>query len=130
MTDEQIIKALECCNRPTNEGRCKECPYYKIDGRCTSILLDKTIDLINLQKARIKELEERISYLEESIDCSRKEYNRLLQKLQQAKSEALKKFAERLKNDTFLGKEKKSVEHTLWIYEIDNLVKAMTEADE
>lgn len=63
-------------------------------------------------------MKERISYLEESIDCSRKEYNRSLQKMQQLKSEAIKEFAEQLK-----GKKEP------WLYirleEIDDLVKEM-----
>ena len=46
------------------------------------------------------------------------------------KSEAIKEFAERLKNGTFLGKEKKSVEHAIWIYEIDKIVEEMTEIHE
>lgn len=57
---------------------------------------DYIYELYFKQRAEIEELRERISYLEKSIDCSRKEYNRLLQKLQQVKSEAIKEFAERL----------------------------------
>ena len=88
MTDEQIIKALE-----HNASKCK---FYE-DGQDGG-LFESTLDLINRQKAEIEGLQERISYLEKSIDCSRKEYNNLLQKLQQAKSEAIKEFAKRLKN--------------------------------
>ena len=87
-------------------------------------------------KAEIKRLQERISYLEESIDCSRKEYNRLLQKLQQAKSEAIKEFAERVKQEicknTYAGFDKKGKPVNIWkaqtgFKNIDNLVKEMTE---
>lgn len=98
MTDEQIIKALErCFTRGFDESTCYECPFYTATAKCAEDLRDSVLDLINRQKAEIEELRERISYLEKSIDCSRKEYNRLLQKLQQAKSEAIKEFAERLK---------------------------------
>lgn len=84
MTDEQIIKALECC--ATDDGDdCFQCPYGNIvykpgNGGCVNRCRKDALNLINRQKARTKELEERISYLEESIDCSRKEYNRSLQK--------------------------------------------------
>ena len=47
-----------------------------------------------------------------------------------AKTDSIKEFAERLKTETFLAKEKGSVEHTLWIDEIDNLVKEMTDFKE
>ena len=116
MTDEQIIKALEyCCGNITFDSECSAYGCYQVslpedrngDIRwCRQWLMKDALELIERQKAEIDELK---------------------QKLQRAKSEALKKFAERLKNDTFLGKEKKSVEHTVWIYEIDNLVKEMTE---
>ncbi len=93
---------------------------------------------INRQKTEIEELRERISYMEESIDYSRKEYDReydrLVQKLQQAKAEAIKEFAERL-NRMVLSQltsstlEKKEA-YYFCLNEIDNLVKEMTEAQE
>ena len=117
MTDEQIIKALEyCCGNITFDSDCSAHGCYQAslpedrngDIRwCRQWLMKDALDLVNRQKA---------------------ENERLLQKLQQAKSEAIKEFAERLKNNTFLGKEKNSVEHTIWIYEIDKIAKEM-EAD-
>lgn len=47
---------------------------------------DYIYELYFKQRAEIERLRERISYMEESIDCSRKEYNRLSQKLQQLES--------------------------------------------
>lgn len=124
MTDEQIIKACErCFTRGFDESTCYECPFYTATAKCTEDLRDSVLDLINRQKAENGELRERITYLEKSIDYSRKEYNQLLQKLQQTKSEAIKEFAEQLKS-------KKEP----WLYislaEIDNLVKEMTEVQE
>lgn len=123
MTDEQIIKYWNEIDSEIINEHGEEFDVY-----ITMSVAKSTVDLINRQKARTKELEERISYLEESIDCSRKEYNRLLQEFQQAQAEAIKEFAEQLKNNTFLAKEKNSVEHTIWIYEIDKIVEEMTEA--
>ena len=40
---------------------------------------------------------------------------------------AINEFSQRLKNDTFLGKEKNSVEHTIWNHEIDKIAKDLTE---
>lgn len=136
-TDEQIIKALE-----HNASKCK---FYE-DGRDGG-LFESTLDFIKRLKAENERLKERISYLEESIDCSRKEYNSLLQKLQQAQSEAIKEFAERLKskvNDlefrTKTHRKTVSVkfcdDNANWVLhecvpsDIDNLVKEMTEVQE
>ena len=73
MTDEQIIKALECC--ATDDGDyCSQCPYGNIDykpgnGGCVNRCRKDALDLINRQKEEIE---------------------MLLQKLQQAKSETIK----------------------------------------
>ena len=123
MTDEQIIKALEMCAHWENDKTCEDCPANVFGFGCANKMSKFVLGLINRQTAEIERLKERISYLEESIDCSRKEYNSLLQKLQQAKSEAIKEFAERLKS-----------QKEPWLYihlkEIDSLAKEMTEVQE
>ena len=137
MTDEQIIKALKCC--ATDDGDdCSQCPYGNIvykpgNGGCVNRCRKDALDLINRQKAEIEELRERISYLEKSIDCSRKEYNRLLQKLQQAKYEAIKEFAERLKSISTgleIGDDKKVKMMAVSTTAIDKIAKEMTEVKE
>lgn len=65
MTDEKIIKALECCHKFGDFG-CGCCPLSDEMG-CRDELKTSALFLINRQKAEIE---------------------RLLQKLQQAKSEA------------------------------------------
>ena len=59
MTDNEIIKALECC--VTND--CTKCKAYdETNGEivdCLHAICRNALDLINRQKARIKELEER-----------------------------------------------------------------------
>lgn len=127
MTEEQIIKALEYCSTDVRENTCPKCAFYK-KHRCSTLMLNAVSDLINRQKARTKELEERISYLEESIDCSRKEYNRSLQKMQQLKSEAIKEFAERLKETAYSYSDISGYRSTVVDADsIDNLIKEMTE---
>lgn len=108
LTDEEILKRLERCVKRGNRN-------YDTDI---------VLDLIVRQKTEIEELRERISYLEKSIDCSRKEYNRLLQKLQHAKSEAIKDFAERLK--TNLQWDCEFSNKLIFENDIDILVKEMT----
>lgn len=51
MTDEQIIKALECCISD-NEKDCKlNCPYKGNMNMCVNDLPKNALDLINRQKA-------------------------------------------------------------------------------
>ena len=109
MTDEQIIKALECC--ATDDGDdCFQCPYGNIvykpgNGGCVNRCRKDALDLINRQKAEIE---------------------RLLQKLQQAKSEAIKEFAEALKESADNGG---CGEDFVYVSDIDILVKEMTEGE-
>ena len=98
MTDEQIIKALECCSTDVRENTCPKCAFYK-KHRCSTLMLNAASDLINRKKA---------------------ENERLLQKLQ---SEAIKEFAERLKKEALIN----SGYEVLQAGAIDNLVKEMTE---
>lgn len=56
MTDEEIIKALECCS--TYGGSCKKCPaYVKVDRSNCKKVLEGAIDIINRQKAEIERLQ-------------------------------------------------------------------------
>ena len=111
-TDEQIIKALKCCIAQENceEVSCEICPYNKVYD-CKEVMLKNALDIFNRQKTEIKRLEKESLdkektynneyFLRKEIEDELKDYKaenkRLLQKLQQAKSEAIKEFAERLK---------------------------------
>lgn len=113
MTDNEIIKALECCR----DCNCKECPCYKvIDGemRCTEIDEKEILDLINRQKAEVEALyeinaksDEEISELrkellkrqnlEESFINSTKQFDKRLEKtVKLERAEAIKEFAKML----------------------------------
>ena len=130
MTDEQIIKAADVCRTPNT---CRGCPYHVLGtAGCISILMKDVFGLINRQKAEIESLKQiideednEILELQKRIIFWREDLNYQPEKI---KSAAIKEFAERLKNNTFLAKEKNSVEHTIWIYEIDKIVEEMTEA--
>lgn len=58
MTDNEIIKALECCTNDDNEPNCKECtkrPHIY----CICELLEDAYGLIQRQQAKIDELTDR-----------------------------------------------------------------------
>ena len=56
MTDNEIIKALECCANNPNECVCYEnkCPLF--GQKCIDVLSKNALDLINRQKAEIEAL--------------------------------------------------------------------------
>ncbi|MBC8597455.1 hypothetical protein [Qingrenia yutianensis] len=139
MTDEQIIKAFEEILKNQNNKL----------SLIERAVCDDVLSLANRQKAEIEELKEKhaedervlndrvqesvnavskadqkyICALERSITAKDVEIERLLQKLQQAKSEAIKEFAEQLKKRFYLSAGRCVVD----VYHIDNLVKKMTE---
>ena len=103
MTDNEIIKALEHCM----DCDCIGCPN-NIRDNCDGVE-SEVLDLINRQKAEIE---------------------RLLQKLQQPQSEAIKEFAERLK-DRYPYEDSIYLETTYEMFysEIDEIVKEMVGED-
>ena len=126
MTDEKIIDIFKYCIGGNSED-CYTCVAHK-NGRCALPDIDEQIArILEHQKAEIDELRERISYLGKSIDCSRKEYNRLLQKLQHAQSEAIYKLVNKFK-DRIVNKYE-YVQVNIFD-ELDNLVKEMTRSDD
>lgn len=73
MTDNEIIKALEYCfTNDWNRTKCDKCAFYTGTTQCVEDLKSASIDLINHQQAEIE-------------------------RLKSAKSEAVKEFAEELK---------------------------------
>jgi len=101
MTDKQVIKALECCVAKENceEVSCEICPYCRVYD-CKEVMLKNAIDLINRQKA---------------------ENDRLLQKMQQLKSEAIKEFAKYM-----IDKSQNSI---IQVSDIPDYAKEMTVVD-
>ncbi|MBO5060254.1 MAG: hypothetical protein J6C82_05005 [Clostridia bacterium] len=63
MTDDEIIKALECCD--TREW-CIHCPL-KDNDRCRDVLSTQSVELINRQKAEIERLQKGLSEKQEII---------------------------------------------------------------
>lgn len=65
MTDNEIIKALECCTDELYEN-CNECPYSTDTLSCERLkLLEDSLDLINRLKAEIEHWKEEAHKLAE-----------------------------------------------------------------
>lgn len=112
MTDNEIIKALECCGKNT----CRECIYNTSDDRfdltCTTNMAKDALDIINRQQTEIDILIRKKETLRDEIAEKQAEIDKLTNELeylngkyliqdmavQSANSEARKEFAERLKD--------------------------------
>lgn len=152
MTDNEIIKALECCGKyHTNykDQPCEHCAFNDM-SRCIAFLIDNVIGLINRQKAEvenyikvaeyqqnltlkksfeIKELKAEIEKLDAENDCLVKELDKQCDEcvefnVSQARKKAIKEFAERLKHMLGLINGFDYDCSTIF-YHIDNLVKEM-----
>ena len=53
MTDNENIKALECCKK----RNCGDCSYNVYGISCSNIIASDALDLINRQKAEIERLQ-------------------------------------------------------------------------
>ena len=149
MTDNEIIKALECCSTGETYADCEKngCPLYLgITMGCKYIdkenqLYSDALGIINRQQSEIERLEK--TEIEIDDFCRRlcrmrmlngdaiASYEDLQNYIQEAKSEAIKEFTERLKNKIKTecnpyGKPTFDYDTSLAIMRyIDNLVKEM-----
>lgn len=109
MTNDEIVKALECCMGCD----CKECPYdgdAEIDAEvCMGKLIVEALKLVNRQKAEIDRF----------ADIG-KMYS-------EVRAEAIKEFAGRLKENADVYDDDEYYFHFVTTEDIDNLVKEMTE---
>ena len=113
MTDKQIIKAVGICRTPDT---CRGCPYHELYiAGCVCALMKDVFDLINRQKAEIESLKHRKTELQIRN-----------QELQHEKSEAIKEFAERLRNKIWYS-DWCNFEKPITPEIITNLVQEMTE---
>lgn len=122
MTDEQIVKALECCK--DNDG-CNKCPYGNIfSKKCINLIQKNALDLIKRQQAEIKELQEILGGTSkvQSQTCA------------VVRAETVREFAKRLtEHSSFCvaksgGKEMHETKaYTIRAKIIDELVREMTE---
>ena len=83
MTDNEIIKALECCN----DSNCHKCP---IEG-CTDDIFGNALDLINRQKEKNESLKVDLAKCSIRLDNLYKTADKI-------KSEAIKECIAKVKN--------------------------------
>lgn len=118
MTDNDIIKALECCG--CDNYQCDNCPYaYK-----TCTVYKDSLDLINRQKAEIERLREETAELIDDRYATQLLCHLIKKEddTRNVRSDAIKEFAERLKIYSCRLKDGHDMVDVICI---DNLVKEM-----
>ena len=119
MTDEQIIKALECCSKEPMIN-CRNCPYEESCNLGRSDMQKDALGLIDCQKSEIERLNHIRAELSKEIDIWKDIAKRETGYVELARAEAIKEFVERLRT-------KRGSHGEIWGEDIDNLVKEMTE---
>lgn len=120
MTDNEIIKALECCGIETS---CKGCPYHDISF-CQDNICKDALDLINRQKADIEMLNGLVKSLEELCETKTTLLTDANCSLITVRAKAIKEFAERVK-ERAKAHYFDNCCYAVSIEEIDNLVEEM-----
>ena len=125
MSDEAIKKALVCCL----VDDCMSCPIIRFHD-CRTMLKNETISLLNRQQAGIEKLKGAVQEWVDGKCLSQKHLlmiGNLQNEIEQAKTEAIKEFAEQIKAifecDLCFDADVKGY----IIKEIDDIVKEMTE---
>ena len=115
MTDNEIMKALECCaNCESCDFETTNCPLVE-EMECRSLLAQKALDLITRQQAEIERLQKEVNLV--SI-----QFQDLQEETDEIKSKAYKEFAKLLRRQSF---------DRLYVSvdEINNLLKEMAGED-
>lgn len=98
MTDNEIIKALECCTIKTD---CKGCYFdtHEAEDICAREVVKNAFDLITRQQAEIERLNAENMLTMSERNAFRTSFYEVSKQLKTAKSESVKEFAERLKDN-------------------------------
>ena len=95
---DETKRGLECCAAVGSETSCSDCPYRY---RCKALAKD-ALDIITEQEKKIDALKEKCVELcdkmwdaQDDLDCY---YDEMPNKVKQAKIEAVKEFAEKVKD--------------------------------
>ena len=121
MTDNEIIKALECCRDAESVFDCQNCPYIECTNKkgCITELHGDILDLIKRQQAEIERLRNTVKTdfltVTEKLKFSQSEIGDI-------RTEAIKEFAERLKSECFIDRGFAVMDYE----KIDTIAKEMT----
>ena len=119
MTDNEIIKVLECCGKEYSCEKCALNTWLDKKRDCTGAILVNALDLINRQKEKNESLKVDLAKFSIRLD-------NLYKTADEIKSEAIKEFAEKLKGYA-IGENgsKEKAYFFVEVQDIDNLIKEM-----
>ncbi len=96
MTDEQIIKALECCIKSTSD--CDNCPLHITgDGDCTDKAKQGALDIINRQQTEIEKLNVELVGMRGACNSYKMHYDNAKAEMESLKADKI--IAERHEKD-------------------------------
>ena len=122
MEYEFLCKTFRCCI----DEDCDNCPLYDFEiEHCEKQIKLQALAFIIRQQAEIERLHEVINGFEEQSHKELMEYMRLSEKYETARAEAVREFAEKLKQMPSVM----NCEYEWLHIDIDNLVKEMTEKE-
>ena len=127
MTDNEIIKAMQCVIG--NDVKCSECTYQKVlpFPSCRRKCAKNALDLINRQKEEIERLKQENEFCHKTItENAQRALEVAVEEIETAKSEAIKEFAERLKEKFGIADCIVTVNNN----DIDDIIEEMTEVSE
>ena len=123
MTDNEIIKALECCRDAESVFDCQNCPYIECTNKkgCITELHGDILDIINRQKAEIERLRNTVKTdfltVTEKLKLSQSEISEI-------RTEAIKEFAKSISRLSFSDEE--NGESMMYLQDVYDLVEEMT----
>ena len=130
MTDNEIVKALECCYDLDSSAICHQCPLYQTENCRDGYLGLQALNLINRQKAEIERLQAEVTAINNDYDNLMVEKDELFDiaevEFEEIKAEAYKEFAERVKEEIVQALEsnyKAQNERLLKTNKVDEFVK-------
>ena len=130
MKDNDVIKALECCIRNEYCCTCEECPLDTYP-QCEEVLYRETVDLINRQKAEIKQKDTEIGILIRKKETLRDELAEKQAEIERLQDIIISNDEERLSSSAIMMKKEQELMHAERISgleaEIERLQKQLKE---
>lgn len=125
LTDNEIKKALECCK--DEEVDCDKCPY-NAKNKCVGVLLQNALDYINRLEVENERLQKYYDNMEDAIYSFREDHAKVKFFKKEIKAEAIKEFAERLKENQRYAKD--VFDHTTeLVVRVEDIDKVLEETE-
>ena len=96
MTDEQVIKGLECCTGGSTSEGCHGCPYFKKGLWCIKHLIRDVLANFKRQKSENERLSVENERFKHKISILQKLLDKAEERIANARADAVMEFSERV----------------------------------